>query len=359
MVKSFLKIFILFNLTYSSNILLLTQRFYDVENFVEAALLFAIFYSFYTIIGGSIRLLGNKNINDEQILSISLLRLFIGISLICGLLFFDQNFIVFMIIVRKTSEWVSDPLITFTKNYQLNKSFFIIILDFILLFLLIFNIKTDLFISLWVFIPIINVLFITLINKKFNWSVNFTNILNLDSAKSIFGFEGPQSLLAILFRGFVKFNSNAFLVDALFLTMVFSAALNVILKVIMPSFKAIKLNKIFESPVLKNFLIINVLILICLAPLSDTLPYVICLYLFGYFFSLQFIAMLSRQTLIQENKIYLVLKIEILISFVTSLFLVAFVYFDYVVLLGWFYLVNALFNWIFYSYLANYHSIKN
>ena len=55
--------------TYSSNIILLAQKFYNEKIFVDAALLFSVLILIYTALGGSIRMLSANKVDKNLIVS--------------------------------------------------------------------------------------------------------------------------------------------------------------------------------------------------------------------------------------------------------------------------------------------------
>ena len=106
MINSAIKIISFIILTYSSNFLLLVQRFYNIETFINLAFIFAIYYSFFSIIGGSFRLLNKVNIESTMVSTIVISRLLIGLIVLIALILFDQHLIIWCIIARKTFEWM-------------------------------------------------------------------------------------------------------------------------------------------------------------------------------------------------------------------------------------------------------------
>ena len=357
MINSAIKIISFIILTYSSNFLLLVQRFYNIETFINLAFIFAIYYSFFSIIGGSFRLLNKVNIESTMVSTIVISRLLIGLIVLIALILFDQHLIIWCIIARKTFEWILDPIITFFEIKDFKTFFPILIIDSTLLMIASLNLDLDILLIIWTFIPII----ILLLNfKKFKLDVNnFINIylvvkknINFSFFNFFIGFEGPAALSAILFRGLVALKPGVFLADALFLTMILSALMNIILKVIIPSLKEFDFINIVKKNYISDFLMIHVLLLFFLIPYSQSLPYYACLYLFMFFFILQFIAMISRNKLINSVKLYKIVKIESTINLLVCSVLVIVSLTENYNLLGWFYIINASFNWIFYNRLT-------
>ena len=345
-----IKIFVLSFLTYSSNIMLLSQRFYDITIFVDAAFIFAIYYSFYAIIGGSLRLLKFETVDKYSLNIILTFRIILGLCALSFLFFIDQHILVSAIIARKTFEWIVDPIISFLQIKEIKIFFPIVVIDGILLLFLLLDIKYFQILIIWTFIPVVAVSFSIIYFKIYkSFFLNLKKISTLTFFTNFIGFEGPGALLSILFRGYIKINTSVFLADALFLTMVFSAIVNVITKVVIPTLPKIKLITIKRKNELNLFLGINILLLIFLVPFSNSLPYLVCLYIFLFFFFLQLLAILDRKSLIENNLIKTVNKTECFIGIFISTLLSLFVYYELPTLLGWFYVINALMNWLIYS----------
>ena len=70
------KIGIMCLFTYSSNLILLIQKIYDEQVFIDAAFVFSILLLFYTFLGGSIRMLSENKINNSLISSSFIFRLY-------------------------------------------------------------------------------------------------------------------------------------------------------------------------------------------------------------------------------------------------------------------------------------------
>ena len=107
--------------TYSASILMLVQKFYDEKIFVEIALYFAIFIGFFTIFGGSVRMSLKHNENDISIFtSIFVLRIYLLILIFITVFLLDFNTIIILILLRKTTEWSVDSIITFYRIKSCN-----------------------------------------------------------------------------------------------------------------------------------------------------------------------------------------------------------------------------------------------
>lgn len=352
-------IFIFCNITYSSNVFLLSLRIHDQQVFVDAALVYAIFYSLYTILGGSIRLIDKKHISEKIIYFSSILRLVIGSLVIC-ILFFYQDFLVLILVLRKTCEWIIDPLISFLKERVVNFFLIIAVIDFILLFFLVLNIFDDVHLYFfWSIIPLLGSLYLILLGDfyKHNILKIFTN-LKLKNVNSLIGFDGPSAILAIIFRYLVKLKMSLFLIDALFITMIFSSITTFMVKIILPVYKSLEIPKILTKRSNNYFLIYNTLILLLLIPFSDTLPLKGSLFVFFFFWIIQIISILYRQVLINNNLINSVFKIELISSFFSASVLIIFFYLELYSWIGWFYVFNAFNNWILYGFYTRKNFLK-
>tara|TARA_E500000178_G_scaffold350738_1_gene410306 strand:- start:1431 stop:2528 length:1098 start_codon:yes stop_codon:yes gene_type:complete len=348
-----IKIFIFCNITYSSNIFLLSQRFHNKEIFVELALIYAIFYSLYTILGGSIRLINEQHINDHQIYSSLLLRSFASF-LIITILFLYQEFIIVILILRKTCEWIIDPLISFLKNYKITKFLILVLFDFSLLFLLVFKIFDNNYIYLfWAIIPLLGSMYLFIVGRLFQYNI-MAIIAKIKPSylNALVGFDGPSAILAILFRYLVKLKMSLFLIDALFITMIFSSATTFIVKIFLPIYKSSKIPKILTKRSNNFFLIYNSIILLMLVPFSEILPLEVCLIVFLFFWIIQIISVFYRQILINYNHTKNVFIIEVISGTLTASMLIMFTYLDLYSLIGWFYVINAFNNWILYGLYA-------
>ena len=64
---------------------------------------------------------------------------------------------------------------------------------------------------------------------KINLILNFKNIVKFLISNHLYvvGFEGPAALTSIVFRYCIDLNRTSFLVDVLFLTVIFSSITNI------------------------------------------------------------------------------------------------------------------------------------
>ena len=346
------KIVLMCLFTYSSNIILLTQKFYNEKIFVDAALLFSVLMLIYTALGGSIRMLSANKVDKNLIVSTFAFRIYLGILIAILIFILKFPIIIFLILMRKTVEWIIDPLITFTiyKNSIVN--FFIILLDFTFLLLILLNYENFILYVIWILLPIIYsiIIYSSLKIKNFvHLKVSFQKLFLSSNYLVVIGFEGPAGIVAILFRFLVKNYNNQFLIDALFYTIILSGIVNFLIKILIPVFKQINVPNLIRNKQMEMFLYLQIILLVMLLPFTYVLSNYVIIYVFTIFFFLQTISLLFRKILINNNRLKEVFKREIFIGVLITLILFLCVLTEKTILLGWFYAMNALLNWFFYK----------
>ena len=346
------KIGIMCLFTYSSNLILLIQKLYDEQVFIDAAFIFSILLLLYTFLGGSIRMLSENKINNSLIISSFVFRLYLGIMIVSLLYYLNFNLIIFLILFRKTIEWIVDPIITFHYRKSSFINFAAIVIDFTAFLFFLFNYQ-NLFISiLWLSTPIIYtfiIIFFSKLRRDLNFKIDFKKIFFSSNYLILVGFEGPAGILAIFFRFLVVTFSSKFLIDTLFITMIFSAISNFFIKILVPVFKNLNIPDLIRNKQMEMFLYIQIILLIMLLPFSNVLSNIAITYFFFIFFIIQLISLLFRKMLISANRLRDVLFRELLIGFFMIIILSLFILLEKTILLGWFYVINAILNWIFYK----------